>query len=606
MKELYDYSVGRDKLIIEYFMQARGRTIGSLDLEGCPVATADKLRVESLDMDLVTPSMPPIQHEIVMMRWDEIPPLLVPRTIRVTVAPTISNYLQERGPYKAYLGSDTKIKHARGPLEVINPDTMERSALSLAQLETWVGEDPNLQELLDRLITEKTSSPLQFVKDAASKVIGGSLEHRGEVMTIPRGAHINYDPNISSHMTINTDTATAIARKQADYTVMMQGVKVFIGSYIIHHHIAGQEVVGEWGAVMPCNHCLREVYEGEFSLTTTPKYPGLPLGVERNMIFKSHALRPGRGDPVAAYHAYLGEELSQTVTNWDRIERVIETDTIDGGTLSHNSSINISEVARANIQMLLVYTFTYISLSDESHQCMIKASIHPPGPGLHPAEVLVDTLMVAGQAQRLLGLVGGAFGYQLENRDQRVRLIATLYTRNLTTYHGLIEYVLPMDTDQNIFRICSLKNDASRFPVSLDFPNDTRWDHVAQMSLRLTGVRIAPPRDKCCKALRMQPLNITNSTLCPLDRDIKGGRGVLGRWELSNITTYGLTAGASQVWSLVDSLPFLPAWTLGDQFGAIGIILGHRGIPSYIIDNSQRSQMGTRITNGPVAIYYNR
>ncbi|APG78838.1 RNA-dependent RNA polymerase [Wenling crustacean virus 12] len=603
MMELYNYSSQRDKVIVDYFLRARGNVISNLELDGCPVLTSDNLRVKSLKKDLVTPSMPPVQHQITMMRWDEVPTALVPRTIRVTVAPSISNYLLERGPYKAYLGSDTRIKHTKGPLEVINPDTMERSALSLAQLETWVGEDPNLQDLLDRLIKEKTESPVDTVKDAASKIVGGSLEHRGEVMTLPKGAHINYDPNISSHMTVNTDTATAIARKQADYTIMLQGAKVYIGSYIIHQHIAGQDVVGEWGAVIPCHYCLREVYDGEFSMDYVPTYPGLPLGMERAMVFKSLALRPGRGDPVAAYHAYLGEELSQTVTNWDRIERVIETDTIDGGTLSHNSSINVSELARANIESLLIYTFAYISISEEAHHIMSKASVQPPGPGLHPAEVVVDTLMVAGQAQNLVRLVGGAFGYQLENRDQRIRLITTLYTRQLKLYLGKIEYVLPFDSSHTVYQLCSLKNDNVRLPVELP---SLRGDleRVAQLALKLTGIRVAPPRDTCCKALRQQPLTVSSPITCSLDTDIKGGPGTIGPWILSNTTTYGLTAKASQVWSLIGELPQYPAWTLDDKYGAIGVILGHRGFPSYILDGSRRTQMSTRITNGPVAIYY--
>lgn len=71
------------------------------------------------------------------------------------------------------------------------------------------------------------------------------------------------------------------------------------------------------------------------------------------MMFRPINLRPSRGDPVGAYHAYLGEELTSTVTNWERIERILKTDCVDGGTLNHNSSNNISELARVNLSMLL-------------------------------------------------------------------------------------------------------------------------------------------------------------------------------------------------------------------------------------------------------------
>lgn len=146
-------------------------------------------------------------------------------------------------------------------------------------------------------------------------------------------------------------------------TLMFQAVKVYIGSLVRHKYIAGEDVVGDWGASIPCSYCLKLVYEGEFTLEVPPSYRGLPLGLEREMVFKSHLQKPGRGDPVTAYHTYLGDELARTVTNWERLERVLETDTIDGGTLTHNSSINISELARANLETLLIYAFSYIRLS---------------------------------------------------------------------------------------------------------------------------------------------------------------------------------------------------------------------------------------------------
>lgn len=220
MVELHKYSEERDKGIVEYFTHGKGWLFKTLDLRRCPVALADEMRVNSLERELITSSMPQAHHQVRMVQWEDVPAGLTSRTIRVTVAGTIRRYLSDRGPYKAYLGSDTKIKQAKGPLETINPDTMERSALSTAQMGTCIGDDPNLQEFLDRIITEKTNSPVATVKDAAAEVIGGSLEHRGEVMTIARGAHINYDLNIMAHITINTDNATAVARKQADYTIM--------------------------------------------------------------------------------------------------------------------------------------------------------------------------------------------------------------------------------------------------------------------------------------------------------------------------------------------------------------------------------------------------
>lgn len=86
------------------------------------------------------------------------------------------------------------MKQAKHHLEAINPDSVERSALSTAQRGTWVGDDPNIQELLEQLITEKTTTPLETVKDVGAKVIGGMLEHRDEGPW-QKALNVNYDPN---------------------------------------------------------------------------------------------------------------------------------------------------------------------------------------------------------------------------------------------------------------------------------------------------------------------------------------------------------------------------------------------------------------------------
>ncbi|KAG0715359.1 RNA-directed RNA polymerase L [Chionoecetes opilio] len=232
MIDLYERTKKEDLQIVEFFSKRSGTFVQNLDLDSCPAAITDGLRAFNLGMELVTPSMPPISHQVRMMRWTDVPVDTTPRTIRVEVAPSIVKYLNSRGPYKSYLGSDTKVKQPKGPLEVICPDNTEQSALKLAQMASWVGGDQNLQELLQRLISEKTTSPVDRVLAASSKVVSGIVEHRGEVMTVPKGSYINYDPNITSHMNITTDSATAFARKAADYTLVFQCKSVH---WQLHH-----------------------------------------------------------------------------------------------------------------------------------------------------------------------------------------------------------------------------------------------------------------------------------------------------------------------------------------------------------------------------------
>ncbi|KAK4328525.1 hypothetical protein Pmani_001002 [Petrolisthes manimaculis] len=228
---------------------------------------------------------------------------------------------------------------------------------------------------------------------------------------------------------------------------------------------------------------------------------------------------------------------------------------------------------------------------------MHYASANPPGAGLHPIEVLVDSLIVAGHAQNLMRLVSGAFDYHLDRRDQRIRMIAMMYVRHLTDYYTSLEYVLPLDPPSAIYKLSVFKNSSLVNPADIQEYNSEDPEKSAQMAMASAGLRVAPPRDTCCRALRRQPLSVSTDVPCSLEREIVGGVAVPGTWQACNVTTYGLTAAASQVWSIVHLLPNYPRWTFGDEYGAIGIILGH------IFDTSTRRELSTRITNRHVALY---
>lgn len=199
-------------------------------------------------------------------------------------------------------------------------------------------------------------------------------------------------------------------------------------------------------------------------------------------------------------------------------------------------------------------------------------------------------------------LIKGAFNYLLESRSQRIRLLSTLYVKNHLEYCGRREYVLPDDTPEAVLMLCRQKADILGVGTAAD-EEGLSLDRRVEFSMDIVGFRVAPPRETCCKSLRAQRLSVSGGSVCKLLTTITGGVGVEGAWTISNKTTYGLTAAASQVWS-VKHLPDIPAWTIGDRYGAVGVLLGHRSYPSYIIDTSKRWEMSTRVTNGPVALFY--
>ena len=90
---------------------------------------------------------------------------------------------------------------------LVNPDSIDKTALAVAELSSWLDLGENLQELLTTLIQEKTVTPVDVVMEPASRIVGGSFEHRGQVQLLSRGVHINFNASIMSYLSINSNTA---------------------------------------------------------------------------------------------------------------------------------------------------------------------------------------------------------------------------------------------------------------------------------------------------------------------------------------------------------------------------------------------------------------
>lgn len=153
-----------------------------------------------------------------------------------------------RGQRACYIGSDTKVKRQKSPLALVNPDSLEKSAITLGQLLSWVGAVPNLGSLISTMIMEKTHTPPVVVSAAADSIAGGEFEHRGKVSVLVQVVHINFDPIAMSYIGITTDTALEFARKGGDFTIMFHMVKIASASSLIYRLMSGEEVSGTWGS----------------------------------------------------------------------------------------------------------------------------------------------------------------------------------------------------------------------------------------------------------------------------------------------------------------------------------------------------------------------
>ena len=247
---------------------------------------------------------------------------------------------------------------------MVNPEPMELSALGVAELLTWLDLDADTSALLTTLIKEKTGTLVEVVVEAASRVIGGSFEHRGEVMLLSRGIHINFNPSVMSFLDINSDTATKFAKKGGEYTIIFQAIKVRAASYLMHRLTAGEEVTGDWAIMLDCDSCTREIFDGQFSSPHPPTYEGVHITNVGRMVFKP-SIRPLiHLDPTlantnqrlySAPHVYLAEAFVTAALNYRNLACVIEdqvASTADDFTVTH--SVSQTDIARCDIHLLML------------------------------------------------------------------------------------------------------------------------------------------------------------------------------------------------------------------------------------------------------------
>lgn len=599
MPVLYSNSISRDKELIESYTKRSSKSFfRDIDFGACPTYTLNNYRRQMTGMELVNPSGPPPTHQIEMLRWDDVPLDQIPYTIKVHVHESFSDFLIKRGKHPIYLGSETRIKRAKTSLEMFSTDPLDRVVLSVAELSTWVGDDVNIQKLLSVLISEKTQTHPDDIKTTCRQIIGGSFEHRGHLMTIPTGAFCNFDPSVMSHISIITDSAINFTKKHDNYSIMFQLLKVAIGSRVTHMYYSGIDPVGEWGAVLRCRTCTELIYDGNYSLQFSPTYFGIPI---RLTIMKYSTTNTERLQSPAyeAGHAYFGYKLAKSILDWDHIERVSETDTVDRYDIHHNTSVNLTELSRLKCTHLLGYAMLFLALDSGLWESFKSKSYMTSVTSFSPMEYFMNTLLMAGHGQNLISLTGGVFGYTLDDPNDRCRVFLYIVQRIAPVLIRSLRVLLPEFDDITNSRIMKLILVARE----VECHDVTDFDRLFVRG----GFLMAPPEDVSVREIRAHASTTALGDKCILSRIVLGGVPIpMKRFVPSHSSTYGTTAFASQIWSFAHKLPCIDTWIINDHGGDIGVVLGHSSRHIFVHDPSPRRYEKVRITNGPRTLYLDR
>ena len=119
----------------------------------CPTEASTIIRETLVGRPLINPSQPCVQHQTRIVPWSEVTPEMVPHTIKIDVMPGFEHCATTRGPLPSYIGSNTRQKKSISPVVLVNPDPMDKTALAIAELSSWLDLGDNFQDLLSTLIS---------------------------------------------------------------------------------------------------------------------------------------------------------------------------------------------------------------------------------------------------------------------------------------------------------------------------------------------------------------------------------------------------------------------------------------------------------------------
>lgn len=576
----------------------------------CPTEVMDSVRCEVTGVDLTTPSAPAPQHQVLIRRWEEVPMNWIPCTLKVTVDDHIELHDIVRGNKSSYIGSDTKVKKHKSPVALISPSSTDRCALDLGELLSWVGSCPNLRELLTTMIREKTYSSPELVEAAADSVAGGEFAHRGQVSTLAPGAHINYDPSIMSYITINTDTATNFAKKGGDFTIMFQCIKIYVASWLIHRLRAGENVVGEWGAILTCPGCTKPIHCGDFRLDTQPTYQGFSLGTEGLLRFK----RKGRDYLDAeklgemawkAGHSYLAEKLVSSAVNYQSISLSIEISRVtEADDFALNPQASLTDLARCDVCLLFMAILQRIAIRPAFHDYLLRicTTKHADERYINPIRFLIDPIVASGRVRDLRPLLG-SYTADITTESGKMSLFSFILKRHMRKAIEEWEFFLSEDGIIPRKHALLLKAQQVNPDTALEdgIKHSTSEEEI-EIAEILLDIQMVPNPQVSQEALRKRPTMQQETTLCKLSSRIRGHEPSQGSITFNPSVTYGESVFASQVCSLLHLLPDHDIWTVRDAGGRIGIVCGHFRHNVYIHDPSSKKSTRIRVNNGPASL----
>lgn len=172
-----------------------------------------------------------------------------------------------------------------------------------------------MTDLIDTLITEKTTIPLDDLLLYTRQVYSGAISHRLPCQALKSGGMANQNLNFASHVRIISDTALHYAKSGINYTICFQSSFLYALSALSHLQSAGTNKAGKWGLVFHKSCCVKEIPLETFSLTSS-RYNGVQLMKKIEVLRPKYEITRTAGESTLEYRKSYSVIMAKKWVLW--------------------------------------------------------------------------------------------------------------------------------------------------------------------------------------------------------------------------------------------------------------------------------------------------
>lgn len=384
----------------------------------------------SLNMEGIT--MPTQQEQTRLYRWEDVPLAWSSRAVLVMVDTSVrEGALITRGRHTPYYGSATKMRVRRAPMQMLEVGNIVSSLKQLMEIKGWVKGDREIERLIETLITEKTTVPMEVLNMYTRQVYSGAISHRLPCQALKKGGMSNQNLNFSSHIRILSDTALHYAKSGTNYTICFQSAFLYAISTLAQYQEMGTDIAGKWGLVFhqPC--CVKEIPAEQFTLDQSD-YAGVDLSNRIDRLRPKYEVvrttKDSHVDGETSYSVIMARKFTLRIKN---IELSARISTLENRAVHESLTapfVNLTEFVHLNCRQfflsMIYYAYLYSTATRENPHLLWEPLL-AGGPMKSAYDVLCDSLIKCGLLRPWMEITGRRFTSESTREGLRGLLVQT-------------------------------------------------------------------------------------------------------------------------------------------------------------------------------------